>query len=359
MPSRSRREFVVAACASVLYGARPAFATEAASGHPRIGVLLPLDSKAFGPAAEAVKRGIEAAARVPPASAMAITLHATTEDPANIVDGYQRALAEAPRLVVGPLTRDGVTALLERLQPGIPVLALNVPQTDTALPEDCYAFSLQVEPEARQVASMAFADGRRSALTVADEQPLARRTQRAFAEQFTREGGRIVAQFAFRNTVPDLMALREAATGGQCDTVFLALDPAHARFVRGYVDGPAQLYATSRILEGQPDRLRDADLSGVRFVAMPWLLQPDHPAVVVYAGANAQPPAATDMERLYAFGIDACRIAAAFVNGTDLSREPLDGVTGRIFLGRDRHFVRELVPAQFLDGRAVPLASRP
>jgi len=359
MPSRSRREFVVAACASLLYGARPAFATEAAAGYSHVGVLLPLDSSAFGAAAAAVKRGLETAARLGTGPGIDLAIYATTEDPENIMAGYQQALAEAPRLILGPLTRSGVTALMQRLQPAVPVLALNVPEHDTPLPEGCFAFSLQVETEARQVAAMAFADGRRSALTLVDERPLAQRAQRAFADRFVREGGRIVGQFVFRNTVPDLMALREAATGGQCDAVFLALAAAHARFVRSYVQGPAQIYATSRILEGQPDRLRDADLNGVRFVAMPWLLQPDHPAVMVYAGADAQAQAASDMERLYAFGIDAYRLATALVAGTDLAREPLDGVTGRIFLGPDRHFVRELTPAQFVDGRAVPLASRP
>jgi uncharacterized protein len=322
-------------------------------------VLLPLGSAAFGPAAEAVKKGFEAAARLHPEGGFDITFYATTEDPANIVAGYQKALAEVPRLIVGPLTRNGVSALVQRAQPGVPVLALNVPDNDAPLPDGFYAFSLHVEAEAKQIAQMAFAEGRRSALTLADEQPLTRRIHRAFVDEFTREGGRIVAQFAYRNSTADLLALREAATSGRCDVVFVALDATRARLVRGYVDGPAQVYATSQVLRGEPDRLRDAELNGVRFVAMPWLLQPDHPAVMAYAGSSSDPPPATDLEALYAFGIDAYRLAAAFARGMDLAREPIDGVTGRIHLGRDRHFVRSLTPAQFVDGRAVPVASRP
>lgn len=359
MLSRSRREFVVAACASLLYGSSRGFATETAGTTARLGVLLPLSSAAFASAADSVKRGFEHAARLQPAGAFDITFYATTEDRHNVLAGFRQALVDAPRLLVGPLTRNGVTAVVQQVQPGIPVLALNVPEHDVPLPEYFYTFSLQVEAEARQVARMAFADGRRSALTLADERPLAQRFQRAFEEEFTRQGGRVVAQFAYRNSVADLLALREAATGGKCDAVFLALNATHARLVRGYVDGPAQTYATSQVLQGEPDRLRDAELNGVRFVAMPWFLQPDHPAVMVYAGANAQPPAATDAEKLYAFGIDAYRLALALLNGSDLAREPLDGVTGRIWLGADRHFVRELTAAQFVDGRAIPLASRP
>lgn len=359
MLSRSRREFVAAACASLLYGAPRAFATEAFAPRTRLGVLLPLASAAFGPAAEAVKRGFETAARLQPEAGFDITIYATTEEPSNVLAGYEQALAQAPGLIVGPLTRNGVAALLHRVQPGTPVLALNVPENDAPLPTGLYAFSLQVEIEGKQIAQMVFADGRRSALTVTDDRALMRRIHRAFVDEFTRQGGRIVAQFAYRNTAGDLLALREAATAGRCDTVFLALDASRARAVRGYVDGPAQTYATSQVLQGEPDRLRDAELNGVRFVAMPWLLQRDHPAVMVYAGAITETPAANDLEKLYAFGIDAYRLAAALVRGTDLAREPLDGVTGRIHLDRDRHFVRELTPAQFVDGRAVLLASRP
>ncbi len=359
MLSRSRREFVAAACASLLYGAPRAFATEAVAARTRLGVLLPLGSSAFGPAAEAVKRGFETAARLQPEAGFDITIYATTEETSNVLAGYEQALAQAPALLVGPLTRRGVAALLQRVQPGPPVLALNVPDNDAPLPTGLFVFSLQVEIEGKQVAQMAFADGRRSALTLTGEQPLMRRIHRAFVDEFIRQGGRIVAQFVYRNTAEDLLALREAASSGQCDTVFLALDGARARLVRGYVDGPAQAYATSQVLQGEPDRLRDAELNGVRFVGMPWLLQPDHPAVMVYAGSRAEAPAATDMERLYAFGIDAYRLATALVRGADLAREPLDGVTGRIHLALDRHFVRELTAAQFVDGRAVVVASRP
>ena len=324
-----------------------------------MGVLLPLGSAAFGAAAESVKRGFETAARLQTEAGFDITIYATTEEPSNVLAGYQQALAQAPGLIVGPLTRNGVSALAQRMQPGTPVLALNVPENDGPLPADFYAFSLQVEAEGRQVAQMVFADGRRSALVLADEHALNRRIQRAFVDEFTRQGGRIVAQFAYRNNAADLLALRNAATSGQCDAVFVALDATRTRAVRGYVDGPAQAYATSQILQGEPDRLRDAELNGIRFVGMPWLLQPDHPAVMVYAGSRPSKPAANDLERLHAFGIDAYRLAAALMTGADLARDPLDGVTGRIALGRDRHFVRELTPAQFIDGRALPVASRP
>jgi outer membrane PBP1 activator LpoA protein len=231
-----------------------------------------------------------------------------------------------------------------------------LPEIDGSLPEGLYTFSLQVETEARQIARMAFADGRRSALIVAAPSPLLRRLQTAFASEFTRQGGKIVAQFDFSSTAADLAALRESVASGHADVAFLALEAQRARLVRPYVDGPLQVYATSQVFDGPVERLRDAELNGVRFVDMPWLLQPDHPAVMVYARTETFAPVASDSERLYAFGIDTYRVAADLVREQHIAREPLDGVTGRIHLVAERHFVRELTAAQFADGRPIPLA---
>jgi hypothetical protein len=41
-----------------------------------------------------------------------------------------------------------------------------------------------------------------------------------------------------------------------------------------------------------------------------------------------------------------------------IAREPLDGVTGLISMTRGRYFVRELTPAQYIDGRPVPTMVR-
>ena len=356
----SRRRFLAVTGAALLYGARSAFATEAESkAPPRVALLLPLNVTAFARLAESVRQGFAAAAQQDTGAPLDVMVYSTTDTAANVVIAYDQAIAEGARLIVGPLTRSGVSALLARVQRGTPVLTLNVPEGDSPLPDDVYAFSLQMEAEAKQIARMAFEDGRRTALSLSDEQPLSRRIQRAFGDEFARLGGRVGAEFLYRTSTSDLLALREAASSGKFDCAFVALNGARARLVRGYLDGASQIYATSQVLEGPSDRIRDAELNGVRFVGMPWLLQPDHAAVMVYARSSAATPAATDFERLYAFGIDAYRIADGLARGGDIATNGLDGVTGRITLGPDRHFTRELTPAQFVDGRAVPLAARP
>lgn len=360
MRDDARRDFLKAVCATLLYGAAVRAGAQApATERARIALLLPLSSPAFGRAADSVRQGFLSAAQLDPAEKFDIAVYSTTDDPANVVTGYEQAIAENARLVVGPLTRNGVTAVALRLRPGTPVLALNVPDHDGALPEGIYAFSLQVEADARQIARMAFDDGRRNALILSDTLPLARRIQKAFTEEFIRLGGRIFADFVFRPNTADLVALREATSSGQPDMAFLCIDNKRARVARGYIDNRLAVYATSQVLEGAPDRLRDAELNGIRFVGMPWLLQADHPAVMTYTRSPNALPAATDFERLYAFGIDAYRIAADLVRRREIPRSPLDGVTGRISLEAGQLFARELTAAEFVDGQAVPVAIRP
>lgn len=326
----------------------------------RIALLLPLSSPAYSRAADSVRQGFAAAAQVDPGEKFDIAVYSTTDDTGSITAGYDQSIAEGARIVVGPLTRNGVSGVVLRAKPGIPVLALNGTETEVSLPDDVYTFSLQVESDARQIARMAWDDGRRSALVLSDTPPLARRIHRAFVDDFQRLGGKISAEFVFRSSTPDLLALRDAAASGQSDMAFLSVDGTRARIVRGYLDGPLALYATSQVLDGAPDRLRDAELNGIRFVGMPWLLQADHPAVMAYSRSPSALPAATDFERLYAFGIDAYRIAADMLRGGASAKSSLDGVTGRITLGKDRHYGRELTAAQFVDGRpALIAASRP
>ena len=358
MSSVFAHRFVAAMlAASLLYGPPHAIATEQTvhAGIP-VALLLPLQSPTFGKFAEFVRQGVLAAARSDARANLAISVFSTTDDPNAALAAYERALAQGARLVIGPLTRDSVATIARRIQPGVPVLALNALEKNVPLPQSLYAFSLQVEMEAQQIARMVFADGRRNALTVADASMQARRIHTAFEEEFVRLGGRVAAQFAYSASTPDLAALREAAGSGQFDAVFLMLDAPRARLVRPYVDGPLQIYAISQVFDGPQERLRDAELNGVRFLDMPWLLQPDHPAVMVYQRPEA--PTASDSERLYAFGIDAYRIAADLLGEGRIAREPLDGVTGLISMTRERYFMRELTPAQYADGRPVPIVVR-
>lgn len=119
---------------------------------------------------------------------------------------------------------------------------------------------------------------------------------------------------------------------------FLSLDVAQARAVRPTLE-QLSLYASSQSYIGDAQTGAVIDLAGIRVFDMPWLLRRDHPAVMIYPRQSVVGD--PDLDRLYALGIDAWRIGQIMLKPhTDIT---LDGVTGKLTLGRDRQFMRELV----------------
>jgi len=320
-------------------------AVPGAPGIPHIALLLPLNSPTFARPAAAVKDGFLAAAKVQGSEPLPLRVYSVGDDPNQISASYDAAISGGARVVVGPLTRNGVTAIAAKSVP-VPTLALNVPRSGTDIPSNLYLLSLQAETEAQQVAQLAFRDGWRKVLVVSADNALMQRIRQAFADEFARLGGAVVAEYSFTSDPGELRRIKEAAGLGVADAAFLALDFPQARLARPYLD-PLAMYATSQVNPGRAGPLAGFDLAGVRFLDMPWLLQPEHPAVMVYPRALNQYDA--DNERLYALGIDAFRLALSLL--ADSPATTLDGVTGRIALEPNHQFQRGLTAAQFNQGK--------
>lgn len=340
----------------------PVFAQETRNtGTPpvqsHIAVILPLQSSSFGKHADSVRLGILAAAGLMQENGPGVTVYATSEDTDQILTAYQRAVSLGARAVIGPLTRNGVTALALSGVVSVPTLALNVPEGDTLMPRDLYSFGLQIESEARQVAHFAFSQGGRRAFVVAGETALGGRIAQAFIDEWKKAKMETAGQFVYSTQGAALARLREQVTTSKADVVFLSLDATRARFIRSYLGSILPIYATSLVFASRADTLANFDLEGVRFLDMPWLLQPDHPAVMSYLRPDA-PSSALDQERFYALGIDAYRIVQELLRPYE-PMVSLDGVTGTITPTDTQQFARLLVPAQFSQGIAKPLEAPP
>jgi outer membrane PBP1 activator LpoA protein len=281
---------------------------------------------------------------------MPVRSYALGDDPEQAVATYIKAVNAGARVVVGPLTRNGVTAVMNSAAVVVPTLALNVPDGAAAAPAEVYTLSLQLEAEARQVAQLAWRDGFRKIITINGDTPLLNRMHQAFVEEFTRLGGVHAGAHAFTIVPEGLTRIKRAADTGGVDSGFLALDLSRARLARPYL-GALPIYATSQVNPGNAGPLAGYDLAGVRFLDMPWLLQPEHPAVMVYPRPSLRDSG--ELDRFYALGIDAFRVAQTLVAGKTAGQTAggLDGVTGRLTLGQDRQFSRGLTAAQFNDGK--------
>ena len=313
-----------------------------------IALLLPLRSPIFGPSASAVEHGFMAAARQD-GQILPIQTYDNFDENNSVVSVYRQAVANGAVAVVGPLTRNGVTALAESRITQVPTLSLNV--VDTPLAQNMYYFGMAIETEARQIARLARQQGLNQAIIITTREQLSKRLQSAFEDEWNASGGTILREVEFGDNTSIFADITEIPG----TMIFIATDAKRARLIRPYLSNKLPDYATSRVFLGNSDTLLNYDLKGIRFVDMPWLLQPDHPAVMIYP--RDIPPLSIDKERLYALGIDAYRLIRLILfNRLEVSL-PLDGVSGQIQL-HGQTFIRTALPAVFMQGQAQ-LASAP
>jgi uncharacterized protein len=325
----------------------------AVAARPHIALILPTSSRSLGGLADAVRAGFMAAYEVDKRESPPVHVTAVDNEATSLIEGCRYAQSTGALLVVGGLTRDGAQALAASDCPRQPVLALNELQGE--VPLGVFSVSLSIEQEARQAALLAVADGWRSAVVIASASPLSKRVSEAFEREWTRAAGE-GRKILYSGKPEDAPLIRERiASIATADMVFMALDAQESRAVRPYVSGMLPIYATSLSVNPRADPIVNVDLQGVRYMEMPWFIQPDHPAVMAYPA----PPGATsvEQERLYALGIDAFRIALQLVRRD--FQKPLDGVTGRIALEGPHTFGRALAPAEVDGGRVIPLRSAP
>jgi len=328
-------------------GKQPALPPGDEKPAPHIALLLPLKSADFGAAADAVQLGFLAAANLeitnPHPFSLPVRVYGSFDESKDIVTLYRRAIANGARAVAGPLTRTGVGVLAAERDIPVPTLALNI--ADGQFAGQLYFFGMMVEEEARRVAQLARQQDLRAAVVVTTNSYLSTRLQFAFEDEWLNLGGTLQQRIEFDGDTAVLAGISE--TPGAM--VFLAADADKARLIRPYLPAILPIYATSRIFLGNNDTLVNFDLDGIHFVDMPWLLQADHPAVMVYPRADRQ--LSTDHERFYALGIDAFRLVQLMLAGKVGDKLSLDGVSGDLWLN-GQIFQRTAIPAIFTQGQA-------
>lgn len=330
--------------------------------------MLPLRSSSLGGAAEAVRAGFFAAYQVE-RQGVEITLVETGDSPQDVLAAYRSASATHD-IVVGPLSRSGVTAVARSGEVMRPTVALNAPDApeDAAVrpPPLMLVMGLSVEDEARQVADWARRDhASGTAYVVHTATAWQRRAARAFATQWAASGMAVrtveleVAD-GFLNAAA-MLQLRTRLENERAPFVFAALDAGQARQLRESVGRQYPLFGTSQL---NPIALQDRALveaspamDGALLLDIPWQLQDDHPAVMAYPRlpGDAEQRRSADMERLYALGIDAYRVARQLA--AQHTNFELDGVTGRLVVRFDRfgpHFERTTQQAVYRGGSVAP-----
>jgi len=299
----------------------------------RIALLLPLQSGALAEPAEAVRAGFMAGYERD-RTGVTVNVIPTGDSAQATLDAYARA-AEQNDIVVGPLARPAVAALAASGAVTRPTIALNHPQTNGPLPRGMLVIGLALEDEARQVADWAAAEqpgGR--ALVITGKTAWQQRLSGAFAARWSQLGLNYgTVELPSSEGYVDANALAELRTRMQVDPpqlVFAALDAVQLRQVRSAIGTSLPTYGTASINPGRDPATSAPELAGVRILDLPWTVQPEHPMVARYPRWNGSGEG-FDMQRLYALGIDAFRIARELALRPGGSFE-LDGVTGRLVI---------------------------
>lgn len=341
-----------------------------AGGMPvRVALLLPTRSPVLGRAAEAVRAGFKAALDRDPAG-VSLLLVDSGDAPQDVAAAYSTASAGAD-IIVGPLTRSGVSALLQAGAISRPTISLAQPDApgDAAppLPSNMLVAALSIEDEARQMADRVVAAHPTAPVFVISTDILwQRRAAKAFSTQAALSGLRTeTMELGIQSGFLDANGMAQLRRRIQTENpavIFLAMDIGQARQLRIAVGGAVPFVGTSQLnpysLADWPGAEPMDDMNGTELVDIPWLLQADHPAVMVYPHMVAAPDQriGADLERLYALGIDAYRIVREVA--AQHATFDIDGVTGRLrgqFGGPVASFRRTEQPAVYRDGRVAPL----
>lgn len=315
----------------------------------RIAVLLP-QGGSLGKVSQDIIQGMQAA-RSGLASDASVQLYDVNAGGA--VAQYQQAVNDGADIIVGPLDKESLAQLLA--QPQIlskPILSLNYLTENRNIPGALYQFGLLPEDEARQVAEFAAARGQRSAIVLAPDSAWGDRLSNAFRAAYQRKGGQIVTiqQYPDRASNAYIQSVQNALINsqGRANMVFLAASPSQARLMRPLLAAQAPVlpvYATSHIFSGRTDPGKDADLDGIIYTEIPWIIE----------GLQAGTLNNSTYPRMFALGMDAFLIAK---NLPSIARNPnalVKGKTGDISLAGNRQIQRKLLFATFANGLPRPL----
>lgn len=307
----------------------------ARAGAPiRIALLLPLRSETLGAAAASLRAGFMAAYERD-RDGFAVSVIDTGDAPQDVLASYAQA-QEQHDLIVGPLARSAVGAVAASALVRKPTIALNQVEGRATLPPAMLTMGLSIEEEARQVATWAAAEqANGNALILSAGAPWQRRIASAFAAQWQRlgRGADSVEMSALNGYLSDaeLVQLRARVQGAPPGLLFVAMDADQARQLRVALGPDIPMYGTSSLNPGVGRGSSGPAMDGVRLLDLPWQVQRDHPAVMVYPhpAPEEERKLSADMERIYALGIDAFRVAREIALHPN-ARFKLDGVTGKL-----------------------------
>lgn len=297
---------------------------------------------------------------------------------ADILTIYRRAVADGAQLIIGPLNKKHIKALVERNDLTVPVMALNY--VEGLVKSNLYQFALSPLDEVQQSVKQARLAGHRNAIILAPQTADGERLSQYFQQTWEANGGNVLRLQSFDPKARDfsfpvreMLSINESQSRLQqvqkiigvveyqprrrqdVDVIFLAASEKHARLINPQFyhnrAGSVAVYGLAKLYQGYADKNKDIDLEGVNFCTIPWLFAETYQSDLSRASLQeieAQFP--RSLLSLIAFGIDAYAVVAHL---NELADIPFYGAAGDLLLNGSNRIERHLVCARFKDGEAV------
>lgn len=349
----------------------------------QIAVLLPNEGP-FAEPAVAIREGLLAAyySDTYP-ERPALSFYAIAADGSDTLNVLQQVVDDGAQLIVGPLSKNSVTAVARSQSLPIPVLALNRAELADSypLPTNLYQFGLLPEEEAQQAAERAWIEGYTRALILVPDGLWGSRVSTSFRERWETLGGTVLEQQSYDQTKNDYSIpiktlfdinesearranLRrtldsdlkfEARRRQDVDVLFLGAFPRQARLIRPQLKfhraSEVPVIATSHIFTGKVDRAADRDMDDLLFGDAPWTLGVERPTSTQRATINKVWPNTQErFSRLHAMGFDAYRLIPYLEWLQSYPEERYEGETGHLSIDERGRIHRRLAWARFRQG---------
>lgn len=343
------------------FTSRPGDRSEIRS-HDRVAMVIPRKRGGLiGNAARALERGFQHAAEAD-GGRVELVIYATDGTPESVLSSYDHAVAKGVGLIIGPMLKSNVAALLERSRDiRIPTLVTQPVDVFGFDRSEIYGISIGNEAEAGLVARTVAPEARvAGAVVVQAPGTLGLRVAAGFADEWRRVTGRVPRRVVVA-TEEDLVDLhlemravaKESVEGGGIrPVVFIAGDREFVLKVRAHIPGLVRLHGLSLINEGLAvtggEDVSMLGLNNVRIVEMPWIATPQAELPAHYASEAARDLPYLE-QRFFALGIDCYRLSLQAVCWR--AGCGAEGVSGAWSIPEGSHnFVRTGVVSDFANG---------
>ena len=340
-----------------------------------IAILLPRSrTSRLARAGQVILNGISTAHRgVEENTQPEIRVYDSAENPQNIYQTYATAIEQGADLVIGPFDKQAVE-ILARQRLSIPVLALNHTISPELYNPNLFQFGLIPEDEAKSAAENMYQDGYTNVVAFAPESDWGQRVAAAFNEKFTELGGVVLETGLYdgnandySSTIIDVLQVEKGEqrhTGSRredVEAIFVAGNSRQGRIFKPLLEfhfaEDLTVYTTSSVYSGIPNSDDDRDLNDINYLDMPWFLNldPDPQDIV----PNSEELIGDDRAypRLFAFGVDAYRLAPVMRQLLNSPDAVFNGYTGEVYAGESNKLRHRLPRATFSRGltQTIPL----